>query len=318
MSSNDPHVPRPWPGVLALTPRDPSVQAFVGIDGGATKTRARVIAPDGSLIGEGMAGPGSLTLSPEIASANCRDALRSALGRCGLKPSACRVVCGMAGHRHPERRLAFAGRLIDLGEVEVISDGYAALLGAHQGDPGGVVITGTGSVGLRLDEQGVVSQFGGFGPVCGDEGSGNWLGRAAVRASLRAVDDMVDGEGALEPLAAAVIECLGGSHEAILDWICKADSTRFAELVPLIIDHDTSGDLLAGRLLDKAADEILRLIHLVGRKGEFPVSVVGGLADVLEARLSDEVRRRLRNPEGDAMDGALLLARKLAPTERYL
>lgn len=296
---------------------DPSILAFAGVDGGATKTRARVTALDGNLIGEGTAGPGSLTLSPEIAAANCRDAFMQALDRCGIEPDACSVVCGMAGHRHPEMRMAFEECLIDLGELEVVSDGYAALLGAHGGASGGVVITGTGSVALRLDEQGKVSQFGGFGPVCGDEGGGNWLGRAAVRASLRAIDDAADGDGELTPLAAAVIGYMGGSHEAILDWMSKADSTRFAGLVPLIIDHDAGGDLLARRMLDEAADEIGRLIRLVGLKGEMPVSVVGGLADVLEPRLSDDVRQGLRKPEGDAMDGALLRARGLAPAERY-
>jgi glucosamine kinase len=223
----------------------------------------------------------------------------------------------MAGHRHPEMRKAFEREVADFGGLEVISDGYAALLGAHQGASGGVVITGTGSVALTLDEHGLVWQFGGFGPVCGDEGGGNWLGRAAVRASLRAIDDVSGLDGKLLPFAAAIIDSIGGSHEAILDWIAKADATRFAELVPIIIDYDARGDPLAKRLLEKAGCEIGRLVRLAGRRGELPVSVVGGLADVLGTCLPADVRRGLKSPEGDAMDGALLRARSLAPAESY-
>ena len=296
---------------------EPPFRAFVGVDGGATKTRARAVTLDGDLIGEGVAGPGSLTLSPDIAAANCRAALLQALGASGLTPKTCRVVCGMAGHRQPKKRQAFEHQLADLRELEVISDGYAALLGAHHGAAGGVVITGTGSVALRLDERGAVKQFGGFGPICGDEGGGNWLGRAAVRASLRALDDSVEGDVRVSQLAVAVIDHIGGVHEAILDWIANADATRFAELVPLIIHHDAEHDRLAARLLDEAAGEICRLIQLVGRSGELPVSVVGGLAGVLGARFSDKVRSRLHVPEGDAMDGALLRARRGAPADLY-
>ena len=300
-----------------MTSSDPSIRAFAGVDGGATKTRARVIALDGSLIGEGIAGPGSLTLCPKIAANNCREALMQALGGVRLELMTCRAVCGMAGHRHPETRKAFKEHLYDVGQLEVISDGYAALLGAHKGATGGVVITGTGSVALRLDEEGVVRQFGGFGPVCGDEGGGNWLGRAVVRASLRAIDDAAGGKGELAPLAVAIVDSLGGSHEAILDWLSKADATRFAELVPIIIDYDARGDLSARQVLDDAADELKRLIRLAGRKGELSVAAVGGLADVLVARLSEDVRRGLRRPDGDAMDGALLRAAGSAPAERY-
>ncbi|MEM9439667.1 MAG: BadF/BadG/BcrA/BcrD ATPase family protein [Pseudomonadota bacterium] len=298
-------------------PTELPVRAFVGIDGGATKTRTRAVTLDGNLIGEGVAGPGSLTLSPEIAAINCRDALLQALGASGVTPETCRVVCGMAGHRHPTMREAFEQRLADLGGLEVISDGYAALLGAHHGTAGGVVITGTGSVALRLDERGAVKQFGGFGPVCGDEGGGNWLGREAVREALRELDESTDGAKPMSPLAVALINHIGGTHEAILDWISRADATRFAELVPLIVRYGSKHDCLATKLLDEATVEICRLIQLVGRNDELPVAVVGGLARLLGARFSDEVRSCLYAPKGDAMDGAILRARGVAPPEHY-
>ena len=294
-----------------------TTRAFAGVDGGATTTRVRVIDVDGGLIGEATAGPGSLTLSPAAAAQNCRDALAQALAGSGLGLDCCRLVCGVAGHRHPARRAAFELCLQDLGGLDVISDGYAALLGAHRGSPGAIVITGTGSVGLCLGEDGLIRQVGGFGPTVGDEGGGNWLGREAVRAALKAMDDAAWGQGAMSPLAAAVIDAMGGDHEAILDWIAAADATRFAELAPLIQQHAADGDLLGVRLLDAAVSEACRLIEIAGRGGELPVSLLGGLAETLAPRLPSSVRSALRPPAGDPLDGALLSARGLAPPEVY-
>lgn len=294
-----------------------SICAFAGLDGGATKTKARAIDANGNLIGEGDAGPCSLTLSPKLAAESCRQALLQALAGSGVELASCQLVCGVAGLRQPERRATFEKGLADVGRLEIISDGYAALLGAHRGAPGGVVITGTGSVALSLDEDGTIRQAGGLGPVCGDEGSGNWLGRMAVRSALRAADDAAAGEGEITPLSVALIDLLGSDHEAILDWISRADATRFAELVPLIIRYGARGDGLACQLLNEAVEETCRLVRLIGRRGELPVSWVGGLAAMLEERLPQAVRSRLKSPEGDAMDGALIKAFGLAPPESY-
>lgn len=295
----------------------PTIGVFAGIDGGATTTRARVVGVDGGLIGEGTAGPGSLTLSPEVAADNCRAALARALAGSGLGLAACRLVCGVAGHRQTVRRTAFERCLGDVGALEVIADGYAALIGAHRGAPGAIVITGTGSVGLSLGEDGVIRQVGGFGPVVGDEGGGNWLGREAVRAALKAMDDAASSDAAMLPLAAALIDTMGGDHEPILDWIAAADATRFAALVPLILQHEADGDPLGVHLFDVAAGEICRLIKLAGREGDLPVSLLGGLAETLVPRLPPSVRDALRPPAGDPLEGALLRARELAPPEVY-
>jgi N-acetylglucosamine kinase-like BadF-type ATPase len=74
---------------------------------------------------------------------------------------------------------------------------------------------------------------------------------------------------------------------------------------------------LARRLLDAAADEACRLIRLIGRQGALPVSLLGGLAPALQARLPSAARSTLTPPKADPMDGALLRARTEAPPERY-
>lgn len=290
---------------------------FAGLDGGASKSRVRVVDAAGRVVGEAVAGPGSLTLGPDIAAGNVREALERALAGSGHGLEACRLVCALAGHRQQARCVAFEHMLQDIGSIEVIADGYAALLGAHGGKPGAIVILGTGSVGLSLDGDRRVHQIGGWGPVAGDEGGGNWLGRRLVRATLRAIDTLPADEEAMSPLMKSVYRKMGGGHEAVLDWLADADATRFAALVPLISSHEREGDPTAGRLLDDAAREAGRLIRLIGREGQLPVSLVGGLVDTLQPRLAPDTRSLLVPAAADPMDGALLRARELAPPEIY-
>lgn len=286
---------------------------FAGLDGGASKTRVRVTDDVGEVVGEGVSGPGSLTIGVEAAARSVRAALAQALAGTGVGVAECHLVCGLAGNRQAGRRRQFEDLLADVGQLEVISDGFAALLGAHRGAAGAIVIVGTGTVGLRLDDDHRCHQVGGWGPVVGDEGSGSWLGREAVRAALRATDD-----GTLDtPFLATLRDRLGGAHERILDWVAAATAAEFASLAPLLLERADSGDPAARWLLEAATIEVGRLIRLTGRNGRVPVALVGGLAAALGPRLDGEVQAWLVPAADDPMAGALLRARGLAPPEIY-
>src|SRR5262249_58296591 len=64
---------------------------------------------------------------------------------------------------------------------EVISAGGAAQPGGLDGEPGLLVLAGTGSIVLGRDGGGRVARGGGLGPLIGDEGSAFWLGREWLR-----------------------------------------------------------------------------------------------------------------------------------------
>ena len=72
--------------------------------------------------------------------------------------------------------------------VRVMPDAQAAALGALDGQPGVLVLSGTGSIVVGHDGRGRWLRAGGFGPLLGDEGSGFWLGREWVRATTRPGD----------------------------------------------------------------------------------------------------------------------------------
>src|SRR4029453_113621 len=96
------------------------------------------------------------------------------------------LVVASRGVWTPVERQALAHRLRGLARrVHVVSDAQAALLGALGRQPGMLILSGTGSVGVGWGAGGRWARAGGLGPFVGDEGSGFWLGREWLGATAR-------------------------------------------------------------------------------------------------------------------------------------
>jgi glucosamine kinase len=89
----------------------------------------------------------------------------------------------------------------------------------------------------------------------------------------------------------------------------RAASRDYAELAPLVLEAAGAGDALAAGLLDQAGAEASRMIAALRAAGAERVCLMGGLAATLVPHLTEAARATLVQPMGDALDGALLLAR---------
>jgi N-acetylglucosamine kinase-like BadF-type ATPase len=102
------------------------------------------------------------------------------------------VVCaGFAGAARPDSAAFYKQILESLipgARIIIESDAFIASLGAIGIDPGILLIAGTGSIVIGRDNNRQMFRVGGWGPHFGDEGSGFWIGREAVRAALRSLD----------------------------------------------------------------------------------------------------------------------------------
>ena len=86
-------------------------------------------------------------------------------------------------------------------------------LQAGVGDAAGIVIvSGTGSIAYGRNEHGEASRAGGWGYVLGDEGSGYWIGRLALRAVVR----HADGRGRVTSLTPRLLAHFGVERAAEL------------------------------------------------------------------------------------------------------
>ncbi|WP_405649331.1 N-acetylglucosamine kinase [Streptomyces sp. NBC_00019] len=191
----------------------------VGLDAGGTRTRAMCAsAVDGRLLGEGSGGPGNALTVPEP---QLTDHLTEAIAAAVPEPARGRVVAvagGFAGATgtstddpgYVHARSALTGALrrlrIPPGPVALCSDIEAAFASAP-GTPadGLALVAGTGAVAMRIAGRRATTTVDGDGWLLGDDGSGFWIGRSAVRAALR----MADGRGPGTGLAVLVGRAFG-------------------------------------------------------------------------------------------------------------
>ncbi|MFD5325938.1 N-acetylglucosamine kinase [Streptomyces sp. NPDC127092] len=297
------------------------IQRVVGVDAGGTRTRARLAeAATGRTLGEGTGGPGNaLSVPADALVRHLSEALRGAVPPGGGGAVAA-VVAGFAGGGpgggKERAAAALAAALAEVGaapaRVEVRGDAEVAFA-AGPGTPadGLVLIAGTGAAGARIADRRMVRAVDGDGWLLGDAGSGFWLGREVLRAVLRALD----GRGPATALADPVEELCGGlAKERVVGFAYAAHPVRLAELSPLVVAAADAGDAVAGRLLDRAADELAASVGaLEPRPGESLV-VTGGLlapGGPLLERLSARVRAAGLVPSSvpDGLAGAVSLAR---------
>jgi len=241
---------------------------FLGVDGGQSGTTALIGDEGGQVAGIGRAGPchqpGAI-----------RDALDAACDQAGLR----------SGIRFAAACLGLSGGLADkpsvIGEIVasdriiLTTDALVALTGAMAGEPGVVVVAGTGSIAFGRNRAGRVARAGGWGYLFGDEGGGFWIVRQAMRAALR----LEEGWGVPTSLRARLLDATGARNINHLMHRCYTPEFRRerAAALSILVHHAAeSGDPAALKILDDAARELALLaISVRGQlfESEEPISV---------------------------------------------
>ncbi len=298
------------------------MELYLGVDGGQTATKALVGDARGRVLGRGRSGPCNHVGAAE-GRAKLERALTAAVGealREAGAPAETRfeAACfGMSGG--PDDKRAIIEALIPAGIVDVVTDAHIALEGALGGEPGVVVIAGTGSMALGRGSDGRTLRAGGWGYQFGDEGGGFDIVRQALRAALR----MEEGWGRETSLRGRLLEETGAAdinrlmHEFYTtDW----PRSRVAGLAPLVAkaaeEGDEEGDGVAADILREAGRVLAGYANAVG--GRLPdasrVSYVGGVFgnEVVLRAFCDAVRGTVNPPRFDPAGGALLAAYRLA------
>jgi len=237
-----------------------------GVDGGASRTRAVIVAPDGTVLGAATVPSASAYhREPEDAAAVVVAAVREAAARAGAGGRFAALGAGLAGADDPTVRARLV-RALEAAElaavVHVDHDAAAALAGGLALEPGIVIVAGTGSIAFGVDATGRRARAGGWGPLLDDEGSGYAIGRAVLRAAMRAHD----GRGPATALAAAVQDRFGlASLDALKAAVRTAAIDEIAAVAPLAAAAARAGDAVAGRILDRAAAGLAAMVAAVAR-----------------------------------------------------
>jgi N-acetylglucosamine kinase-like BadF-type ATPase len=305
---------------------------LLGIDGGQSHTDAVLADDTGRILGRGTGGPANHTEEPggvERLRGAVVASTAGALAAAGLGDADTvagtpflAVHCAMTGADTLAKQSVIAPLLRGAIKLRVGHDAPAALWGATAGEPGIVVISGTGSVAYGEDAEGQGLTAGGWGFVFGDEGSAFGLARAAVQASLAADD----GLGPETTMGAALRSGLGMADLRTLITAFYArtlDRDRLAACARLVEQAADAGDPVAIGLFDEAASALADLVRAIAGRlalGEAPrVCYAGGAFGMTRLRVAFEravlkayPQARLSLPRFDPAVGALIGAFRLA------
>lgn len=298
---------------------------FLGVDGGQSSTVALIGNESGVVIGYGAAGPANHVEGP-----GGREKLQKAVGISvsaawnnspyggvdGKLPEFESAFFGMTGGR--EDKVQIIAELIRAKRLEVSHDAITALIGATEGQPGIIVIAGTGSIAFGINAEGHTARAGGWGFMFGDEGSAWGLSRAALVAGLK----YEEGWGKPTQLRERLIEFSGARdlNEALHKWYTvEFPRNRIASFSKQVDEAARAGDRVAREILRSGAGELAALVGRVRPRIFKPrdmalVSYIGGVwksklvRDHFKKVVEAQGHNRVTAPALGPAAGALLAA----------
>lgn len=281
---------------------------FLGIDGGGTRCRARIVDAEGNVLGEGQAGPANTRLGIARVFGEVKNAAVAALGIAGRDESGLADIhagIGLAGLSLQSDLEKIIAEPHPFASLAVDTDAFAACLGAHRGADGGIMVLGTGSCGCGVLD-GETYTVGGWGFLLADHGAGASVGREALKASLLAHDRVIPETGLSEHLLAR----FGNSPEKAVLWATTAEPAGYGEIARDVADFADRDDPLACRLMREAGADASKLIRTLAGHGLSRIALTGGFSAPLRPWFDADIETLLVDPLGDALDGAIILARR--------
>jgi N-acetylglucosamine kinase-like BadF-type ATPase len=299
---------------------------FLGVDGGQSSTIALIGDEAGRVVGSGEGGPCNHTAAAEGRARFVRAVENSVSAACGQAGVEFRDVrfeaaCfGLSGG--PDDKRPILTEILRAERLVVATDAVAALAGATGGEPGIIVIAGTGSIGFGRNATGKTARAGGWGYIFGDEGSAFDIARQGLRAALR----HEEGWGPPTRLLPLFLEAGGAKSagELLHRFYTPAfPRSRVASFCPLVEKAAAEGDPVASGILRKGAAELALLAAAVRRQLFQPgekalVAHLGGVfrSTILRDQFRDLVEQERGNFCGPPLyppaAGALLEAYRAA------
>jgi glucosamine kinase len=275
----------------------PTESLVLGGDLGGTSTRILVAGTDGRECGRGAAGAGNPISNPAGAAEALGDALREALT--GVDPRRVKAsVIGVAGGsalRTPPVAARFGQVWADAGLT--CDPGYAPDLevafAAGTPDPdGSVLVAGTGATAGAVIDHRLARTADGHGWLLGDDGSGFWLGREAVRATLRTLDAgeppgrlvgavlrELDADGAGDEVRSAPARReVDRRRDRVIQAVNSRPGVELSALAPLVSAAYRDGDPQARSIVERAAAALLATLGRIRDPAETtPIVLAGSL-----------------------------------------
>ena len=240
----------------------PATGAVIGLDIGGTKTRG-VRFQSGAVVADESAGSSNVQ---NVTRAEAALHLAELFGKIGGGTVA-QVYAGAGGidtDADAEALAALIAPHVPGARITVVHDSRL-LLAAGGASTGVAVIGGTGSAAWGRNGLGEEARAGGWGYLLGDEGSGYWLGREAVRHSLRRMNQGLEPD---ELTTALLASCGVDDPNKLIALFHSPDTGRryWAEKARLVVDAAAAGHTASQELVDQAGRDLAGLAEQTVRQ----------------------------------------------------
>jgi N-acetylmuramic acid 6-phosphate etherase len=269
----------------------------LALEGGATHTHAALYTPEGTLHATADAGPcNPVAYGMPRALQAATDALRPLLAHTDTPLT---LTAGIAGAFDPPLRRELAQALAALPGIAraiVATDVHPILLANANGDPAILVVAGTGSNVIAVQDRHWI-QVGGRGALLGDDGSAYAIATEALRMAAAFTDGLAPATRLAETLPAA----LGLKHfEETVRWSMRATKADIAALAATVLHDADTGDGMARRIVQEQAQRLVRHIAIahrrIGQPAGCAIFTIGGLLEhhsLFAETFHDDLQRTL-------------------------
>jgi len=280
----------------------------LGVDGGGTKTLARITDIKGNTVSESLAGSGNFkSVGKETAIKNIEKVVTESIEKISsLEGFSFSNACfGLSGLDSPKDEKTYldlinASRIPQFLKKEILicNDSKIGLLAGSDEKNAIMIICGTGSNCYGINEHGEEAKANGWDYILGDEGSGFSIGLKALRSVMR----HYDGRGSSTLLSDNLLKELElDDIPELIEWTYQEPFgvDRFAALARIVCRTAAEGDKRCKDILSEEAHEASLTVGTVVKKlglekKKFDLVLVGSVfrcekffKDVFEKKLKD-------------------------------
>ena len=259
------------------------MRQVLGFDGGGTKTECVLMDETGAILARSRSGASNAVNLGAVASgAALTEAGKEALRSAAKSPfDVAYILAGISGAGEPAVRAEIQANLKPAfpNATIVVASDLVVSLAATGEIPSLVVIAGTGSAVLGRTSPLKVARAGGFGPIIGDAGSANDIGRKTV---ARCFQKFLNKERFL--LTDEICRIFNCTWTQFVDLAREQPTVIFPRVFPIVAKAAESSDPAARAILSMAAASLIEQVrevtdHLQLRDTSFFLAKTGGVFD---------------------------------------
>lgn len=263
---------------------------IIGIDGGGTKSIGYITDETGKLLGKSEEGSLNIHSQGEVeVKSNLHSIINSLIDIVDCKIEDLELISmGIAGVGRVKDRERFLSIIDELGikvNFLLTTDIHIALLGAHGKEEGILILSGTGSMAIGIDNMGKEYRLGGWGHIIGDEGSGYDIGKKGLSLVAKTIDGLKDSDSLVE----MVYDMYGVENtDDFVRYIYSNTRTKadIARISKAVYQCAVKGDQNCLDMINSASQDLvdlaIGLINKIDNIDDLNISIAGGVFENMD------------------------------------